>query len=86
MTDPLRPGGPGQGWVVTAQVTDQVQTNQAGQVITGVLVYFTTSDGNDGVVFISDAHYNLRNVKTRVHEHAQLIDEVGRLTSDTHIR
>lgn len=76
----------GPGWVVTAQVTDQVENNQANQTITGVRVYFTTSQGNDGVVFIPNNHYSPKNVHARVAAQARLIDEVGRLTADTHIR
>ena len=72
-------------WIVTAQVTDQVETNAAGRVITGVLVYFTTDQGNDGVVFVANAHYNRKTVKARVHAQANLIDSVGNLASDTHV-
>jgi len=68
------------GWVITGQVTDQVRNTQAGQTVTGVVVYFITGDGNEGSVFIDNARYNQQNVFTAVHDQAALIDGVGKLS------
>jgi hypothetical protein len=77
----------GQGWIVTAQVTDQVIVTDAGQTDTGVQVYFVTTEGNQGSVFISYRHYGSpKHVKGRISTQAQLIDEIGRLTSDSQPR
>ena len=84
MTTPDLANLKGPGWVVTAQVTDQVTVTDAGQTDTGVQIYFTTSAGNQGSVFISYRHYGSpKHVKERIAAQAQLIDEIGRLTSDS---
>lgn len=67
------------GWRVTDQVTDQVQNTRAGAVVVGVQIYFMTGEGNEGSVFISNQHYNAKNVHKAISEQAKLIDEVGRL-------
>lgn len=87
MTTPSLDTLKGPGWIVTAQVTDQVIVTDAGQTDTGVQIYFTTTEGNSGSVFISYRHYGSpKHVKSRLSAQAQLIDEIGRLTSDSQPR
>jgi hypothetical protein len=68
-----------QGWVVTGQVSDVPVPTQAGQTIVGVQVYFTTADGNEGSVFIANAHYSVAKVRAAIKRQAALLDEVGQL-------
>jgi hypothetical protein len=84
MTTPDLANLKGRGWIVTAQVTDQVIVTDAGQTDTGVQIYFTTTEGNQGSVFVSYRHYGSpKHVKERIRAQAQLIDEIGNLTSDS---
>lgn len=68
------------GWRITDQVTDQVQNTRAGATVTGVMVYFTTGEGNEGSVFIANQHYNAKHVRSAVQAQANLIDEIGGLS------
>lgn len=88
MSEPfsLPPGGSGppmkhSGWIVTSQLTDQVIVTAAGQAVTGVQIFFTTGNGNQGSVFIADNHYNPKVVKEALHFQAGLIDTIGALNS-----
>ncbi len=68
------------GWHVTGQVSDQTVLTNAGQAVTGVLVYFTTGDGHSGSVFIPDNHYtNKKYVHDAIQAKAVVMDEVGKL-------
>lgn len=68
------------GWNVTGQVADQTILTNAGQAVTGVIVYFTTGDGHSGSVFIPDNHYtNKTFVHQAIQAKAVLMDEVGKL-------
>lgn len=69
------------GWVVTGQATDQVINTQAGQSVVGVQIYFVTGDGNEGSVFIANHRYTPKRVREEIHKAADVLDEVGRLTS-----
>ncbi len=69
------------GWRVTGQATDQVINTDAGKTETGVYVYFVTGDGNSGVVFVANRHYNHKTVKKVVDAQAHLIDTVGNLAA-----
>lgn len=69
------------GWVVTSQVPDQIINTDAGKTETGTYIYFVTGDGNSGVVFVANRHYNPKTVKNVLHAQAQLIDEIGALSS-----
>lgn len=68
------------GYQVTSQASGQVQVTQAGQVVTGVQVYFTTGDGNTDSVFVPDEHYNVDNVRKMVTARATLVDTIGGLS------
>lgn len=73
------------GWKVTSQVTDQTQVDAAGNTITGVVVYFTTGDGNQGNVFVPNRLYTARHVatiKTMIRDAATLLDQVGGLAEN----
>jgi hypothetical protein len=66
------------GWTVTSQLTDQTVITEAGQVIAGVNVYFTTGDGNSGFVFVPQAHYhNKETVRKLIEAEADNMDTVG---------
>lgn len=88
MSEPFNPGMRGggpplkhSGWVVTSQLTDQVIVTAAGQAVTGVQIFFTTGQGNEGSVFIADNHYNPKVVVPAIHAQAGLIDTIGQLNS-----
>lgn len=68
------------GYQVTSQASGQVQVTQAGQVVTGVAVYFTTGNGNADSVFIPDEHYNEDHVRKAVRARAELVDTIGDLS------
>lgn len=73
------------GWKVTSQVTDQTQVDDAGNTITGVVVYFTTGDGNQGNVFVPNRIFTKRHVETikaMIREAAILLDYVGGLSEN----
>lgn len=66
------------GWTITGQVPDQYAPGAGGQPVLGVFVYFTTSEGNAGSVFVADSTYTTANVRKMVEERANVIDSVGR--------
>lgn len=72
----------GSGWKITAQLTDQVETNNAGQTIIGTRVYFITGNGNEGGIFVPNTQYTAKNVHERVRRQAILIDEIGALSEN----
>ena len=67
------------GWTVTGQVPDQYSAGAAGQPVIGTFVYFTTTEGNPGSVFIPEQHYTTENVRKAIEARATVIDSVGRL-------
>lgn len=67
------------GWQVTSQVTDQLITTLAGQVVTGTYVYFITGEGQEGSVFVPDQHYNAATVRKMIQARADVLDEVYKL-------
>jgi hypothetical protein len=66
-------------WQVTSQLTDQQTINGAGNVITGVRVYFITGQGNEGVVFVPDTIYNTKSAREMIAANARTLDDVGNL-------
>lgn len=72
-------------WQVTRQRPDQIQTDQAGNTITGVVVYFTTGEGRESSVFVADTLYgNVDAVRNAVAAKADLVDQIGNLASDAY--
>lgn len=69
------------GWTVTGQAPDQTVIGANGQVTTGTVVFFTTVNGNDGSVFVTDAHYRPAQVRAAIQAKANLIDEVGAMAA-----
>jgi hypothetical protein len=67
-------------WTVTGQVTGQTIIDEAGNVIVGSYVFFTTGEGNKDSVFVPDAKRTKQNVTDLIHAQAQLADEIGRLS------
>lgn len=67
------------GWQVTRQETDQYDFSNPGNPALGVYVYFVTSGGNSGSVFLPNAHYTVANVRKAVQARANLLDEIGAL-------
>lgn len=68
-------------WEVTGQQADQTQITQAGQVVTGHVVYFTTGEGNSDSVFVPDGQYNANTVRRLIEARAAIADEVGSLAA-----
>lgn len=88
MSEPITTVPPGvdipthhSGWIVTAQLTDQVIVTAAGQAVTGVQIFFVTGKGNEGSVFIANNHYIPKVVKPAIHAQAALIDTIGELAA-----
>ena len=70
----------GYSWNITSQVTDQTRNDSAGNTQVGSLVYYTTGDGNNGVVFIPNNLLKIKHVQETVRNDARLLDDIGRLT------
>jgi len=71
---------PAGSWVVTGQ-QEQVEFNQQGQMQHGVKISFQTGEGHTGTVFVPQAQYNPDMVRSLVAAKAQLMDQVGALSS-----
>jgi hypothetical protein len=69
-----------ESWVVTGQSTDQLKEDSAGRVIVGTYIYFTTGEGNDGSVFLPDAHRSRENAHKMLMVAAKRLDEIGGLS------
>jgi len=69
----------GSTWQVTDLLSDQQNINNAGQAVTGVVIYFITGDGNEGSVFLANTRFTPKNAEIAVQAQANLLDEVGRL-------
>lgn len=67
------------GWRIVSQQTDQIVNTPGNQTVTGVQVYFTTGDGNEGSVFVPNQQYKPDTVHSMVNTQAHLIDSVGKL-------
>jgi hypothetical protein len=67
-------------WTVTGQM-ETTEFNQQGQVQKGVKVEFTTGQGHTGTVFVPQAQYNPDMVRQLVQARADLMDQVGSLSS-----
>lgn len=68
------------GWVVTSQLTNQVNNTPTGGSQEGTWIYFTTNEGNSGAVFVPDNIYpNKSKVRALIQAQAQLIDDVGNM-------
>lgn len=68
------------GFQVTSQASGQVQVTPAGQVVTGVAVYFSTGAGNSDSVFVPDEHYNPDHVRRMIVARATLVDTIGNMS------
>lgn len=71
------------GWRVTSQATDQVTTDDAGNIVRGAIVRFVTESGALGSVFVPDIYYNARTVHAMIAARAAVIDEVGALAHES---
>jgi len=71
------------GWRVTSQATDQVTTDDAGNIVKGTLVRFITQGGDRGSVFVPDLYYNAKTVHQMISIRAATIDAVGALAHET---
>lgn len=70
-------------WVITSQIHDQTRNDAAGNTLVGALIYFTTGNGNQGVVFVTDNLLTTKHVVTVVQAQANLIDDIGALSHGT---
>jgi hypothetical protein len=69
------------GYQVTSQLMNQVRNTDTGNTVEGNYIYFVTTDGNSGVVFVPTAIYASQSkVKMLLSEQANLIDAIGRLS------
>lgn len=66
---------------MTGQAPDQVVIGANGQVSNGTIIFFTTVDGNDGSIFVTDAHYKPAQIRQAIQARANLIDEVGTMAA-----
>lgn len=67
------------GWIVTGLANDQYGPNQGGQPVLGTYVYFLTSDGNAGSVFVAEEHLTTAAARKIIEVKANLFDSVRRL-------
>lgn len=70
-------------WRVTSQVVDQTTIDAAGNVIVGSYIYYTTGEGNKGVVFVPNNKRTAKSVQAAIHADAMLLDEIGQLFEGT---
>lgn len=68
------------GWNVTGQMETQ-QIGPNGSFVKGIEVYFQTTNGHSGSVFLPNAQYSLPAVTAAIHARADLLDSVGNLSS-----
>jgi len=71
---------PAGSWSVIGQ-QEQVEFDQQGKMQNGVKISFQTGQGHSGTVFVPQAQYNPERVKELVAAKAQLMDQVGALSS-----
>lgn len=69
-------------WRVTAQA-EGVAPNAAGQLVSGVRVYFTLSNGLAASVFVPHDAYTVANVQAAIQERVDTITGVGSLGGST---
>lgn len=67
-------------WQVERVIVDQTVNTPAGDTVVGNYVYFVTGQGNHGVVFISNDHFNPKHVAEQIRPAAQKLDEVAQLS------
>jgi hypothetical protein len=70
------------GWMVTSQQTNQVILDQANNPTVGTYIYYTTNDGNEGAVFLSDNHRSVANARKAIDVDADIVDGIGALSSN----
>jgi hypothetical protein len=70
-------------WQITSQQTGQTVLDAAGNVIQGSYVYYTTGQGNQGVIFIPDNLRTTKYVAAQVAAQAKLLDDIGNLTGSS---
>jgi len=66
-------------WRITGQ-SEQTQIQAGGLPVKGVQVFFQTTAGHTGSVFVPYTSYTAAGVAAAVSERAALMDEVGSLT------
>lgn len=67
------------GWRVTSQSSDQLTTDEAGNIVEGVIVRFVTENGHRGSVFVPNLYYSPQIVHKMVATRAALMESVGAL-------
>lgn len=71
---------PNYAWQITRQEADQTRNDASGNVQIGSNIYFTTGQGNQGVVFVPDNLLTINHVKATVRAAAKLMDDIGVLS------
>lgn len=67
-------------WTVTGQM-ESTEFDQQGRIQKGYTVAFQTGQGHSGTVFVPQAQYNPDMVRQLVQARADLMDQVGSLSS-----
>lgn len=67
------------GWRVTSQTSDQLTTDDAGNIVEGIIVRFVTESGHRGSVFVPNLYYNPQTVHKMIATRAALMESVGAL-------
>jgi hypothetical protein len=70
----------GATWRVESQ-TPRTRADSTGNVADGFDIAFQTGDGHTGTVFVPQSRYTADNVRAIIQAQANLMDEVGSLTS-----
>lgn len=68
------------GWIVTSQQANQVILDNAANPSVGTYIYYTTGEGNQGVVFLPDSHRSEKHARKAVDADADILDTIGRMS------
>lgn len=68
-------------WSIDSQVS-RTRATATGNVEEGYDIAFTTGEGHHGSVFLPLSRYTVDNVRSAIQAQADLLDAVGRLTSN----
>lgn len=68
-------------WTIQSQ-QQRTKIGDNGQLADGYDVTFLTGQGHTGTVFVPMTRYTAANVRAAVQSQANLLDEVGNLTSE----
>lgn len=72
---------PNSSWSVTSQ-NPATRPDRTGRVVPGYDIYFTTSGGHSGSIFVPNAQFTPESVKPLLQLAANNLDAIGNLSSE----